>query len=97
VAEPIFSATIDYEQIARNARSIIAVTNVPLMAVVKADGYGHGLVESARAALAGGATYVGVAFIEEAITLRDAGITAPILAWLTPPTADFTRALDFTK
>ena len=96
MAEPIFSATIDYEQIARNARSIIAATNVPLMAVVKADGYGHGLVESARAALAGGATYVGVAFIEEAITLRDAGITAPILAWLTPPTANFTRALDFT-
>jgi len=66
------------------------------MAVVKADGYGHGLVDSAKAALAGGATFLGVAFIDEAVKLRDAGITAPILAWLTPPTSDFKKALDFT-
>ncbi len=96
MAKPIFSATIDYEQITRNARSIIAATNVPLMAVVKANAYGHGLIDSARAALSGGATFLGVAFIDEAVELRDAGITAPILAWLTLPTADFTRALDFT-
>ena len=96
MAESIFSATIDYEQITKNARSIIAATKVPLMAVVKADGYGHGLVDSAKAALAGGATFLGVAFIDEAVKLRDAGITAPILAWLTPPTSDFKKALDFT-
>ena len=57
-------ATIDYGQITNNARAIINSTKVPLMAVVKADAYGHGLVESARAAIAGGATYLGVAFIE---------------------------------
>lgn len=66
------------------------------MAVVKADAYGHGLLPSARAALAGGAQWLGTAFIDEAISLREGGITAPILAWLTPPTDDFTRALEFT-
>ena len=52
------------------------------MAVVKADGYGHGLVESARASLAGGAAWLGTATIDEALALRAAGITAPALAWL---------------
>ena len=91
-----YYAAIDYGQITNNARAIINSTNVPLMAVVKADAYGHGLVESARAAIAGGATCLGVAFIEEAVTLRDAGITTPILAWLTPPSDNFAKALDFT-
>lgn len=49
------------------------------MAVVKADGYGHGAIESARAALAGGATWLGVATMSEARELRDAGTIAPIL------------------
>jgi alanine racemase len=48
----------------------------------------------ARAALAGGATSLGVALLEEAITLRDAGITAPILAWLVPPGSDFHLAVE---
>ena len=64
------------------------------MAVVKADGYGHGLVPTAQAAVRGGATWLGTAFIDEAITLRKSGITAPILAWLTPPTDDFAKALE---
>ncbi|MFD1064664.1 alanine racemase [Oceanobacillus locisalsi] len=50
-----------------------------LMAVVKADGYGHGAVPMAEEALANGAEYLGVAFLDEAVTLREAGITAPIL------------------
>ena len=53
-----------------------------VMAVVKADAYGHGLVPCARAALAGGATWLGVAFLEEAAALREAGLQAPLLAWL---------------
>ena len=53
-----------------------------MMTVVKADGYGHGLVESARAARAGGADWLGVAFAEEALALREAGDDGPILAWL---------------
>lgn len=56
-----------------------------LMAVVKADGYGHGLLPAARAALAGGASWLGVALLEEAVALRDSGISAPILTWLWAP------------
>ena len=53
-----------------------------LMAVVKADGYGHGMVPVARAALAGGADRLGVAHLREALELRAAGVDAPVLAWL---------------
>lgn len=56
-----------------------------LMAVVKADAYGHGLVPCARAALAGGADWLGVALLDEALALREAGIVAPVLAWLLGP------------
>jgi alanine racemase len=56
-----------------------------VMAVVKADGYGHGLVPSARAAVAGGATWLGVALLDEALNLREAGIATPLLAWLLGP------------
>src|SRR5215212_2404533 len=50
-----------------------------LCAVVKADGYGHGAAQAARAALAGGATWLAVVAAGEAALLRDAGIHAPIL------------------
>lgn len=50
-----------------------------LMAVVKADGYGHGALEAARAAVAAGAGYLGVAFVDEALRLREAGVEMPIL------------------
>ncbi|WP_249869523.1 alanine racemase [Oceanobacillus saliphilus] len=50
-----------------------------LMAVVKADGYGHGAVEVASTAIETGADYLGVAFLDEALKLREAGITTPIL------------------
>ncbi|RDW16612.1 alanine racemase [Oceanobacillus chungangensis] len=53
--------------------------NVKLMAVVKADGYGHGAVEVAQAAMEAGADYLAVAFLDEAIQLRQAGIKSPIL------------------
>ena len=56
--------------------------------MVKADGYGHGLVPAAHAALAGGAGWLGVAFLEEALALRRAGITAPVLSWLITPGED---------
>jgi alanine racemase len=54
-------------------------TNCRFMAVVKADGYGHGAVEVAQAAIKGGADYLGVAFLDEALQLRNACITSPIL------------------
>ncbi|CRZ15951.1 alanine racemase [Mycolicibacterium neworleansense] len=65
-----------------------------VMAVVKADGYGHGAVEVGRAALAAGAAELGVVTIAEAVALRNGGITAPVLCWLHPPGTDFTPALD---
>ncbi|MBO0806668.1 MAG: alanine racemase [Nocardiopsaceae bacterium] len=53
-----------------------------VMAVVKADGYGHGAVASARAALDGGATWLGVVHVREALELREAGIGAPVLVMM---------------
>lgn len=63
------------------------------MAVVKADAYGHGLVEVARTALAAGARYLGVAQLSEALALRAAGIDAPILSWLVTPGAPLDQAV----
>lgn len=65
-----------------------------VMAVVKADGYGHGAAPVARAALAAGAAEIGAATIPEALALRRDGITAPVLAWLHPPGTDFAPALE---
>jgi alanine racemase len=64
-----------------------------VMAVVKADGYGHGLVPSARAAVRGGASWLGVAFLEEALALRAAGVDTPALAWLFAPQEDLAPAV----
>ncbi|MEW5813301.1 MAG: alanine racemase [Actinomycetota bacterium] len=64
-----------------------------VMAVVKADGYGHGATAAARAALAAGAAQLGVATLDEALALRRDGITAPVLAWLHPPGTDFAPAV----
>ena len=63
------------------------------MVVVKANGYGHGAELAARAALAGGATWIGVADIDEALFLRAVGIDAPILAWLHAADEDFVEAV----
>jgi alanine racemase len=71
-----------------------AAGGAEVMAVVKADGYGHGLVPSARAALAGGATWLGTALLEEALALRAAGLTEPrVLAWLMGPGEAFGAAI----
>ena len=79
-------ARVDLDAVRANTgRLREAASGRPLMAVVKADGYGHGLVPCARAALAGGATWLGVANLDEAVALREAGIEAPILAWIAVP------------
>ena len=85
---------IDLDAIAANTAALRERVGRPLMAVVKADGYGHGLVPAARAALAGGADQLGVAVVAEALALRAAGVTAPVLAWLNGPGADVAAALD---
>lgn len=64
-----------------------------VMAVVKADGYGHGLVPAARAAKAGGATWLATAVPAEALMLRDAGVTGRVLAWLYAPGERFDDAV----
>jgi alanine racemase len=70
-----------------------AAAGAGVMAVVKADGYGHGLVPTARAAVEGGAAWLGVAFLEEALALRAADVRAPVLAWLTTPGEDLRPAI----
>jgi alanine racemase len=88
-------ARIDLRAISDNVAALRehAAGGAGVMAVVKADGYGHGLVPSARAALDGGAAWLGVAFLEEALALRAAGIDAPVLAWLTAPGEDLAAAV----
>jgi alanine racemase len=71
-------AMVDLEAIRRNVRAL-KPQDVELMAVVKANAYGHGDVPVARAALEAGATWLGVALVEEGLGLRMAGIEAPIL------------------
>jgi alanine racemase len=65
-----------------------------VMTVVKADAYGHGLVPCARAAVEAGATWLGAAFLEEALELRAAGLTVPVLAWLQSPVDDLAPAVE---
>jgi alanine racemase len=65
-----------------------------LMAVVKAGGYGHGSRPAAAAARAGGASWIGVAFMEEALELREAGDDGPLLCWLAVPGEDYTAAVE---
>jgi alanine racemase len=74
-------AIVDLDAIAHNIRELrrIAAPSARLMAVVKANGYGHGLVETATESLANGATWLGVAVVDEAVVLRQAGITCPVL------------------
>jgi alanine racemase len=84
---------VDLDAIAANTAVLRDRVARPLMAVVKADGYGHGLVPAARAVLAGGADFLGVAVLDEALALRAAGITAPLLAWLHGPGTDYAAAL----
>jgi alanine racemase len=86
-------AVVDLDAIRDNVARLKAGTPAEVMAVVKADGYGHGLLESARAALAGGATWLGAAMIDEALALRAAGVTAPVLAWLWTP-VEYERVRD---
>ncbi len=80
--EPMPYATwveIDLDAIRCNVRNVMALKGTKVMAVVKADGYGHGAIAVARAALQAGASWLGVARFEEAMELRLAGIQAPIL------------------
>jgi alanine racemase len=86
-------AIVDLSAIKFNVELLKKTSGTKLLAVVKADAYGHGLIPVAQAALSAGADYLGVALLEEAVTLREAGISAPILAWLVQPGSDFAQAI----
>jgi len=87
-------ARIDLAAISRNVETMRrTVDGTPVMVVVKAGGYGHGAVQSAQAALAGGASWLGVVDLAEAFALRAAGIDAPVLSWLHAPDATFDEAI----
>ena len=88
-------AVVDLDAIAHNVRLLREhAGSAQVMAVVKADGYGHGATAVGRAALAAGAAELGVATVDEALALRRDGISAPVLAWLHPPGTDFAPALE---
>lgn len=81
---------VDLDALRHNVRTLKdRVEGRALMVVVKADGYGHGMLEVARAAREAGADWLGVAVAEEALALRDAGDTGPLLSWLAVPGEDF--------
>lgn len=88
------SVEVDLGAVRHNVSVLRERAGTDLCAVVKADGYGHGAVPVARAALEGGATWLGVALVEEGIALRDAGISTPILLLSEPPAAAVGRLLD---
>src|SRR5216110_2092972 len=85
---------VDLDAIRHNVTLLRAGTTAEVMAVVKADGYGHGMVPVARAALDAGATWLGVCTLDEALALRAAGITAPVLAWLLAPGLPLHQAVE---
>jgi alanine racemase len=94
-AHPRAEAVIDLDAISANVAALRDhVEGRDLIAVVKADGYGHGIVESGRAARAGGATWLGVALVSEALQLRAAGDTGPILSWLGVPGERYDLAIE---
>lgn len=87
-------ARVDLRAIASNVETLRRTAGgAAVMAVVKADGYGHGMLPAARAALAGGARWLGVAQLGEALALRAAGIQAPLLAWMFTPGEDLDTPL----
>ena len=87
-------ADIDLTAISDNVAQLSRLAgDADVMAVIKGDAYGHGLVPVAHAAIAGGATYLAIAQLSEALVARAAGVTAPILTWLFPPGADLAAAI----
>ncbi|MDH2413559.1 alanine racemase [Nocardioides sp. CER19] len=91
---------VDVAAIRHNIRRLGEFTATPVMAVVKADGYGHGMLPAARAAREAGVPWLGVATVDEALALRDDGDAGRVLCWLTVPGDDLmppvARGIDIT-
>ena len=88
------SAEISLFAIADNLKLIKSKTNAQVLAVVKADAYGHGLIQVGKVAENVGADWLGTALLEEGIALRNSGIKIPIISWLTPLGEDFKAAIN---
>ncbi|WP_238993213.1 alanine racemase [Nocardioides caldifontis] len=85
---------VDLAAVRHNVATLrAAAAPAELMVVVKADGYGHGMVEVARAAREAGAHWLGVAVLEEALALRAAGDEGPLLCWLGTPGEELAPAV----
>lgn len=87
------SLEIDLAAVGANTRRFVESARGEVMAVVKADGFGHGLADVARTALSHGATWIGVTSLAEAVAVRESGVDAPVLSWLNPVDADVREAV----
>jgi alanine racemase len=92
-AESRSDAVIDLAAIRHNVGVLRSRSNAQIMAVIKADAFGHGVVPVARTALAAGASWLGVSSVTEALVLRAAGLSGPVLAWLHAPEQPVDQAL----
>ncbi|WP_249304964.1 alanine racemase [Rhodococcus sp. 14-2483-1-1] len=87
-------ASVDLDAVAHNVRVLQQFAgDAAVMAVLKADGYNHGAIEVAHAAVAAGVQEIGVTTIGEALELRAAGIRVPVLAWLHRTDSDYDAAI----
>jgi alanine racemase len=87
-------AVVDLDAIQANVAALNRhVGAAQVLAVIKSDAYGHGMLASARAALAGGATWLGVVHVADAIALREAGISAPVLSLHDSPDSPHAEAI----
>lgn len=92
---PVAEAVIDLDAYRHNLRTLAKVAaGAEVMAVVKADAYGHGVIQCARAAREAGVAWLGVATLQEALALRAAGDAGRVLTWLAPLGADFATAIE---
>jgi len=88
------SAEVNLLAVADNLRLIKSKTDAQVLAVVKADAYGHGLIAVGKAAADAGADWLGTALLEEGIALRKSGVKIPIISWLTPMGEEFKTAIN---
>jgi alanine racemase len=93
MTRPRAEIVVDLAAIRHNVRALRRTAGVPVMVVVKADGYGHGMAQVAAAARAAGAEWLGAATLDEALALRAAGDTGRVLCWLTVPGEEYAAAL----
>ncbi|WP_121256834.1 alanine racemase [Nocardioides ferulae] len=93
MSHPRAEIVVDLDAIRHNVAGLRDLVGVPTMTVVKADGYGHGMLEVTRAARAAGSDWLGVATLDEALALRAAGDSGPVLAWLAVPGEDHAPAI----